>query len=89
MLQALPLTQRILGVTVYCTGRPTTTRWYTDGSKRHGKAGGGISNGDFRAACRVHGPQRTRSKKVYRAKTMACAVASHVAQPGDDIILDN
>ena len=77
-------TQNVLGVTVYYTGHPTTSRWYGDGSKRHGRAGGGIRNGEFRAAFRVHG-----ARQVYRAEKMACAVASHPAQPGDEIILDN
>ena len=66
------------------TGHPTTRRWYTDGSKRHGRAGEGISNGEFRAAFRVHGPQQ-----IYRAEIMACAVASNLAQPGDKIVLDS
>ena len=34
--QALPHQQKIHGITVHYTGEPTTTRWYTDGSKRHG-----------------------------------------------------
>ena len=80
----LPPTQSVLGVTIHYNGHPTTTRWYTDDSKRHGRAGAGISNGNFRAAFRVHGPQQ-----VYKAETMACALASHLAQPGDEIILDN
>ena len=54
------------------------------GSKRHGRAGGGIANGDFKAAFRAHEPQH-----VYRAETMAYAVASRLAQRGDKIILDN
>ena len=74
--RTLPHTQSVLGV--------TARRWYTDGSKRHGRAGGGISNEAFRAAVRVHGPQQ-----VYRAETIACAVASDLAQPRDDIVLDN
>ena len=32
----------------------------------------------------MHGPQQ-----VYRAETIACALASELAKPGDDIILDN
>ena len=32
----------------------------------------------------MHGPQQ-----VYRAETIACALASELARPGDDIILDN
>ena len=56
---------------IYYTGHPTTRRWYTDGSKHHGRAGENISNGDFRAAFWVHGPQQ-----VYRVETMACAPAS-------------
>ena len=82
--QALPHQQKIHGITVHYTGEPTTTRWYTDGSKRHGRAGGGIYNGTYRAAFRVHGPQQ-----VYRAETIACALASELAKPGDDIILDS
>ena len=82
--QALPYQQKIHGITVHYTGEPTTTRWCTDGSKRHGGAGGGIYNGTYRAAFRVHGPQQ-----VYRAETIACALASELASPGDDIILDN
>ena len=68
----------------YYTGEPTTTRCNTDGSKRHGRAGGGIYNGNFRAAFRVHGPQQ-----VYRAETMASALASELASKGDVVILDN
>ena len=69
--QALPHQQKIHGSTVHYTGEPTTTRWYTDGSKRHGRAGGGIYNETYRAAFHVHGPQQ-----VYRAETIACALAS-------------
>ena len=83
-VQALPHQQKIHGVTIHYTGKPTTTRWYTDGSKRHGRAGGGTYNGTYRAAFRVHGPHQ-----VYRAETIACALASELASPGDDIILDN
>ena len=72
--QALPYQQKIHGITVHYTGEPTTTRWYTHGSKRHGRAGGGIYNGTYRAAFRVHGPQQ-----VYRAETIACAFASELA----------
>ena len=50
----------------------------------HGRAGGGIYNGDFRAAFRVLGPQQ-----VYRAETMACTLASDMSKEGDEIILDN
>ena len=82
--QTLPHQQKIHGNTIHYTGEPTTTRWYTDGSKRHGRAGGGIYNGNYVAAFRVHGPQQ-----VYRAETIACAPASELASPGDDIILDN
>ena len=82
--QALPHQQKLHGITIHYTGEPTTTRWYTDGSKRHGRAGGGIYNGTYRAAFRVHGPQQ-----VYQAETIACALASELAKPGDDIILDN
>ena len=55
--QALPHQQKLHGITIHYTGEPTTTRWYIDGSKRHGRAGGGIYNGTYRAASRVHGPQ--------------------------------
>ena len=72
--QALPRQQKLHGITIHYTGEPTTTRWYTDGSKRHGRAGGGIYNGTYRAAFRVHGPQQ-----VYRAETIACALASELA----------
>ena len=82
--QALPHQQKIHGITVHYTGEPSNTRWYTDGSKRHGRAGGGIYNGTYRAAFRLHGPQQ-----VYRAETIACALASELAKPRDDIILDN
>ena len=80
----LPHTRNVLGVTIYYTGHSTTRWWYMDGSKRHSRARGGINNGEFRAAFRVHGPQQ-----VYRAEAMACAVASDLAQPGDDIVLDH
>ena len=83
-MRTLPHTRSVLGVTIYYSGEPTTQRWYTDGSKRHGRAGGGMSNGEFRAAFRVHGPQQ-----VYRAEPMACAVASGLAWPADEIVLDN
>ena len=82
--QALPHQRKIHGITVHYTGEPTTTRWYTDGSKRHGRARGGIYNGTYRAAFRVHVPQQ-----VYRAETIACALAFELAKFGDDIILDN
>ena len=82
--QALPHQWKIHGITVHYTGEPTTTRWYTDRSKRHGRAEGGIYNGTYRAAFRVHGPQQ-----VYRAETIASALASELAKPGYDIILDN
>ena len=81
---ALPHQQKIHGITVHYTGEPTTTRWYTDGSKQHGRVGGGIYNRTYRAAFRVHGPQQ-----VYRAETIACALASELTRPRDDIILDN
>ena len=45
---ALPHQQKLHGITIHYTGEPTTTRWYTDGSKRHGRAGGGIYNGTYR-----------------------------------------
>ena len=82
--QTLPHQQKIYGITIHYTGEPTTTRWYTNGSKRRRRAGGGIYNGPYRAASRVRGPQQ-----VYRAKTIACATASELARPGDDIILDH
>ena len=79
--QTVPYRQQLHGITLYYTGEPTTTRWYTDGSKRHGRggrvAGGGIYNGNFRAAFRVHGPQQ-----VYRAETLA----SELASKGDEVI---
>ena len=84
MAQALPHQQQLHRITLHYTGGPTTTRWYTDGSKQHGAAGGGIYNGNFCAAFRVHGPQ-----PVYRAETIACALASELAQEGDEVILDN
>ena len=84
VFQALPNQHKIHGITIHYTGKPTTTRWYTDGSKRHGRAGGGIYNGTYRAASRVHGPQQ-----VYWAETIACALAFELASPGHDIILDN
>ena len=56
--QTLPFQQELHGITLHYTGEPTTTRWYTDGSKRQGRAGGGIYNGNCRAAFRVHGPQQ-------------------------------
>ena len=62
--QTLPHQQKIHGITIHDTGEPTTTRWYTDGLKRHGRAGRVIYNGTYRAAFRVHGPQQ-----VYRAET--------------------
>ena len=82
--QTLSHQKKIHGITIHYTGEPTTTRWYTDGSKRHGRAGGGIYNRSYRAAFRVHGPQQ-----VYRAETIACALASQLASSGEDIILDN
>ena len=41
-VQSLPHTRNVLGVTIYYTWSPTTRRWYTDGSKRHSRARGGI-----------------------------------------------
>ena len=82
--QTLPYQQKLHGITLHDMGEPTTTRWYTDGSKRQGRAGGGIYNGNYRAAFRVHGPQQ-----VYRAETLACALASELATEGDEVILDN
>ena len=67
VLQALPLTQRVLGVTIYPTGHPTTTILYGDGSKRHSRAAGGMSHGTFRAASGVQRPH------ISPPKTMACA----------------
>ena len=84
MSQALPHKQQLHGITLHDTGEPTTTRWYTDGLKRHGRAGGEIYNGNFRVAFHVHGPQQ-----VYHAETIACALASKLAQEGDEVILDN
>ena len=43
--QALPHLQKIHRITVHYTGEPTTTRWYTDGSKRHGRAKGVYTTG--------------------------------------------
>ena len=74
MSQTLPYRQQLNGITLYYTGEPTTTRWYTDGSKRHNRAGGEIYNGNFRAAFRVQGPQQ-----VYRAETIAFALAFELA----------
>ena len=54
--QTLPHKRQIHGITIHYTGEPTTTRWYADGSKRHGRAGGGIYNRNYRAAFRVRGP---------------------------------
>ena len=82
--QTLPYQRKLHGITIHYTGEPTTTRWYTDGSKRQGRAEGGIYNGNYRAAFRVHGPQQ-----VYRAETIGCALASELASEGDEIILDN
>ena len=82
--QALPHRRKLHGITIHYTGEPTTTKWETDGSKRQGRAGGGIYNGNYRAAFRVHGPQQ-----VYRAETIACALASELASEGDEIVLDN
>ena len=84
MSQTLPHQQKLHGFTIHYTGEPTTTKWYTNGSKRQGRAGGGIYNGNYRAAFRVHGPQQ-----VYRAETIACALASELASEGDEIVLDN
>ena len=39
--QALPHQRKIHGITIHDTGEPSTTRWYTDGSKRQGRAGVG------------------------------------------------
>ena len=75
--QTLPHQQRIHRLTIHYTGEPSTTSWYTDGSKRHGPAGGGIYNGNYHAAFRVHGPQQ-----VYRAETIACALAFELARQG-------
>ena len=83
-MQTLPHMRNVPGVTIYYSRQPTTRWWYTDGSKHHNRAGGGISDGDFRAALCVHGPQQ-----VYRAETTACAVAWDLAQLGDEIVLDS
>ena len=82
--EALPHQRKLHGITIHYTGEPTTTKWYIDGSKRQGRAGGGIYNGNYRAAFRVHGPQQ-----VYRAETIACTLASELASEGDEIVLDN
>ena len=82
--QALPHQRKLHGITIHYTGEPTTTKWYTDGSKRQGRAGGGIYNGNYRAAFRVHGPQQ-----VYQAETIACELASELASERDEIVLDN
>ena len=57
---------------------------YMDGSKRNGRARGGIVNGNFQAALRVLGEQQ-----VYRAETVAAMIASELAKEGDSIALDN
>ena len=80
----LPHQRKLHGITIHYTGEPTTTRWYTDGSKGQGRAGGGIYNGNYRVAFRPHGPQQ-----VYWAETIACALASELASEGDEIILDD
>ena len=82
--KALTRQQKLHGITIHYTGEPTTTKWYANGSTRQGRAGGGIYNGNYRAAFRVHGPQW-----VYRAGTIVCAVASELASEGDEIVLDN
>ena len=82
--QALPHRREIHGITLQYTGEPTTTRWYTAGSKRRGRAGWGIYIGNFRAPCRMHGPQH-----LYRAERVVCALASKLARKGDGVILDN
>ena len=66
------------GRTHHCT---VVHRWFE--TTRYGM-GGGIYNGNFRAAFRVHGPQQ-----VYRAETIAYALASELAREGDEVILDN
>ena len=81
--EALPQQRKTHRITIHYTGEPTATRWYTDGWKRLGRAGGGIYNGNYRAAFRVCGPQQ-----VYRAETIACALASALPSTGDEIILD-
>ena len=82
--QALPYQQQLHGITLHHTSELPTTRCYTDGWKRHCRAGGGLYNGRFRAGFRVHGPQQ-----VYRAETIACALASELNKEGDDVILDS
>ena len=84
MSRALPHQRKLHGITIHYTGEATTTKWYTDGSKRQGRAGGGIYNGNYCAAFCVHGPQQ-----VYRAETIAYALASELASEGDEIVLDN
>ena len=41
MAQSPPHTRNVLGVTIYYTRHRTTRPWYTDSSKRLGRAGGG------------------------------------------------
>ena len=82
--QALPHQRKLHGITIHYTGEPTTTKRYTDGSKRQGRVGGGIYNGNYRAAFRVHGAQQ-----VYPTETIACALASELASEGDEIVLHN
>ena len=84
MSQALPHQRKLHTSTIHYTREPTTTKWYNDGSKRQGRAGEGIYNGTYRAAFRVHVPQQ-----VYRAETIARALASELASEGDEIVLDN
>ena len=58
MTHTLPHTWNVLGVTVYYTGHPTTRRWYTDGSKHHGRAGGGHQQRGF--LCNLPGTALSR-----------------------------
>ena len=83
MSQALPHQRKLHGISIHYTGEPTTTKWYTHGSEQQGRAGGGIYNGNYRAAFRIHGPQQ-----VCRAETIACALAFELANEGDEIVLD-
>ena len=63
--RTLPHTQNVLGVTIHCTGHPMTNRWYTEGSKCHSRAGGGINNGEFRAAFGCTAPNRYIGRRLW------------------------
>ena len=84
VVHELPHKIQLQGVTIHYAGEPNTTRWWTNCSKRHGHAVGGMYNGNFWASFHVHGPQQ-----VYRAETMVCVLASDMAKEGVEIILDN